>query len=434
MAIVSIHGASKHGEGVGRLEDGRVVFVEGALPGDKVRIELLQGRKQVLHGRVLELIQASPGRVESRCQVTACGGCAWRAAELSFQAAQKRQMIVETMRRVGRLDVETLVEPIWTFGTDGWMSRHRVRLHAFYQQPSPSSLGGWRLGYMRRRSHQIVGLVRCPTIWPELEQLALTLAQGLATLPAEAQIEQIDLAYSRRDARGGICVHAKGLRTHFVQSKAWLGTAEVLGFEVNAADGRFREGNLELRYDHQYADHYDLRFEAGLFTQALPQGNDALVTAVKQQLNPHLGPVLLELHAGIGNFSIPLARTGARVVAYEINQRAAALCERNARAAGTDVHVHARADTHALHELDSFDAVLLDPPRTGCYDVVKYLAKQGPRRVVYVSCDVATLARDAAVLTDAGYQVIHVEGFDLFPQTPHVETLMTFIRPDEFMC
>src|SRR5690606_34129383 len=148
-----------------------------------------------------------------------------------------------------------------------------------------------------------------------------------------------------------------------------------------------------------------------------------LVDAVHNAVRPREAPRVLELHAGIGNFSLPLARSGAQVVAVERSPRASILARRNARRAGLNIHTLGISDEEAMGGVDvedtrllpnDFDVLLLDPPRTGAAEVAKAVAKEGPRRVVYVSCDPATLARDIAYLSVGGYQLAHIEIYDMF--------------------
>ncbi|MBI3178227.1 MAG: TRAM domain-containing protein, partial [Deltaproteobacteria bacterium] len=148
MIDLDIQGMGSAGEGVGRLADGRVVFVPQALPGDRVRIELAATRKQVQYGELVELLVPSPDRVESRCRVEPCGGCALKKLSLAAQAQLKRQRVVDTMRRLGGLDLEARVGAPLQAG-DGWRYRHRVRLHAAWLEAA------WRLGYFARRSHRL---------------------------------------------------------------------------------------------------------------------------------------------------------------------------------------------------------------------------------------------------------------------------------------
>ena len=193
-------------------------------------------------------------------------------------------------------------------------------------------------------------------------------------------------------------------------------------------------GRLPLPVDHARADEFDLFAEPGVFTQGNPSINDVLVDAVVAALPTEECPRVLELHAGVGNFSLPLAKAGAIVFTAEHMQRAVKLAQLNAQRAGVGLHAHYLEDIDALGgggpvpPLSDFDAVLLNPPRVGAFDVAKVLAKSGPAQVSYVSCDPATLARDVKELVSGGYEVTEATAFDMFPQTPHVEVLLSMRR------
>ena len=416
-----IHGLSVGGDGVGRLPDGRVVFVAGTIPGDTVEVTLTHVRKRVQYADLLRIVSPSSDRVESRCPVVRCGGCPLRHMSVARQADQKRQNIIEAMRRIGGIEVDPLLGTVAQFG-DGWTNRHRVRLHTAWSQER------WQLGYYERSSRALVPLSQCPVVWPEVERLALSLGHGLTMLPKDAELGDIDLAYSRRDGRGAARIQAKGPMALFRQSLAWFEASGLGAVDIVTPKGRYQHGNLELRYDHARVDKFDIRYEPGLFTQANVLANDALIAAVVQATQMGAGSRVLELHAGIGNFTVPLARAGAEVVAYEQHRRAAILCERNASAPGLQVQVHAKSDVTAMHEPDNFDTVVLDPPRTGANDVMPILAQRRQQRIIYVACDPATLARDTAVLLAQGWRLALIQAFDMFPQTTHVETLCFFDR------
>lgn len=428
--VVQITGLSVDGAGIGRLHDGRVAFVDRALPGDRARIGARREKKNVVQAVLTELVTPAPGRVASRCDIWACGGCPIREAGPKLAAAAKRDHILSAMQRVGGFDMSAHPVPVQSFG-DGWQYRHRVRLHAAWVPAKDGvGAGGWSLGYHQRHSRVLSPLSACPVLWPELERLGRALAGGVAQLPQEAQIRTVTLAYSRRDGRGAARIDTDGPMAAMRRSLTWLDGSELGGLHIVAADGQFRWGNLALRYDHAQAQHFDLRFEPGVFTQANTQGNDALVAHVLDQVEPRPQQRVLELHAGIGNFSIPLARRGSRLTAVEIAQRSAILLDRNARNAGVDIDIHAKSDVWALELLrDRPDVLLMDPARGGAREVALAVAALGPAapgKVVYVSCDAATLARDAAAMVQGGLRLISLVGFDNFAQTPHVECVATF--------
>ncbi len=422
---------SVDGEGIGRLSDGRVVFVDRTLPGDVAVVRPRTVKKRVVQGELVALTTPSGGRAESLCDIWACGGCPVREASPTLAQSFKRQHIVHCMERLGGVDVSALAVPVVSLG-DGWRYRHRVRLHAAWMQTPGQEDGRWVLGYHQRHSRALVPFSTCPILWPELERMARALLGAVAQLPKASALHSVQLAYSRRNKRGAARIVTEGPMAAMRESLKWLEGSELSGLHIEAADGQFRWGNLNLSYDHADAGAFDLSFEPGLFTQAHVEGNDALVAHVLEQVGPRAQLRVLELHAGVGNFSIPMARRGARVVAIEQQRRAAIVLDRNARAAGVDVQVHAESDVWAIKLLREQrpDVLLLDPARGGAAAVAEALGDLGPgapRKVVYVSCDPATLARDTKAILRSGLQLRALTGLDTFPQTPHVEVVATFV-------
>jgi 23S rRNA (uracil1939-C5)-methyltransferase len=417
---VVIDGMGSEGDGVGRLADGRVVFVPATVPGDRVRIELNSRRRGVLRGGIVEVLEPSADRIEGRCRVEACGGCPLRDTRPESQARFKRDRVLETLRRIGNLDVAELLGEVNIVG-HGWRYRHRVRLHAVYQEK-------WKIGYFARGSHDLAPLQGCPVLWRELEQVATSLARELARLPPAAGLRTVEIAFSRRDDRAAARITGDGLMREYRRSLAWLEESGLGGVDVRSGGQRWRHGNVELRYDHAGAGEFDVRFEPGLFTQANPEMNDRLVDRVSQLIRPQQHPKVLELHAGIGNFTLPVGRSGAEIVAVERDRRSAILCRRNVQLAGVNANVIEATDEDALADLQEFAVVLLDPPRAGARVACEALAARGPERVVYVSCDPATFARDARTLNQGGYAIASLDAFDMFPETPHVEVLALFSR------
>lgn len=418
---ISIDDVGSGGDGVGRLADGCVVFVPHGLPGDRLLVRLTHMRKRVQHAELVAIIQPSVHRVAGECVVTACTGCDLKYLSASAQAALKRRRVVETMRRVGNVDIETLLGPVQQCG-DGWHSRHRVRLHAVYGG------GRWRLGYFSRGSRNLVELQSCPIAWRELEPIVLALADALATLPASAGLDEVEVVYSRLDGGAALRLIGSvvGKLEHHVETPL---SPAIRGVEVDTPGATFRCGDLALRYDHGRAREFELRFEPGVFTQANPDINDALVAAVLAAVGSMSGQRLLELHAGIGNFSLPLALAGVVGVATEGQASAALWCRQNAAKAGVAMDVRTLSDDQAVVELSAFHAVLLDPPRVGAHAAALAIAQsRSIERVAYVGCDPATLARDAALLVAGGFAVVAAQSFDMFPQTTHVETLLVLER------
>ena len=423
---LKIHALGSGGDGISRLGDGRVVFIPGAIPGDNVRVKLGAIRKKVQYAEIEAFIEPSEDRVSSRCPVTACGGCVMREISPEAQTRFKAQRLMENLRRIGGQDatewnVTSYPPPVH------WRYRHRVRLHARWSGKS------WRLGFFERGSHKLVNFAGCSVLWPELERTVGKFIWAANELGPKARLKQISIAYSRQDQRAAAYILSEGDIDVFRHDLRWFEMSELGGVEVKTDHARWRHGNLELRYDHAKATDFALLYEPAMFTQAFPEVNDALIAEVTRAVEPRTDLRILELHAGIGNFSIPLARAGARVVSYEANTRAAIFAGRNARSAGAEIETNAKSDQAALGRLNDFDVLLMDPPRSGAKEVCDFIS-QIPcnlSKIVYVSCDTATLARDIKSLGQNGFRLISVSAFDMFPQTQHVEAIAVLVRNPE---
>jgi len=419
---LAIDGVSVNGDGVGRLADGRVVFVPGAVPGDTVRVRLATAKKRVQSAELLSFVTHSSERVERRCIAQHCGNCPLGDLSMEAQARVKRQRVVEALARVGHIEVDELLGEV-RHAPDGWRTRHRVRLHSVWRD------GAFRLGFFEPHTHTLGPIGPCAALWPELEDAVHVAARLVTDLPAEAQLADVEIAYSRRDARAAARLYGHGPIAAYKHWLTEVPSSSIAGVIVEVDGHTWRYGNVELRYDHAHAEQFDLRFEPGVFTQANPAMNDELVAAVVRSVRAGEKKRVLELHAGIGNFSVPVRLAGIDLVATERHPRSTVLCRRNARGAGVSLDVLDTSDEKAVSTLGAYDAVLLDPPRAGAKAAVQLIAAASSvQRVLYVSCDPATLARDAAILVQGGFHVTSAEAFDMFPETPHVETLLVLSR------
>ncbi len=420
---VDINGLGSGGDGVARLEDGRVVFVPGGIPGDRLEVSLSEVRKKVQYATLERVITPSPQRVTPRCSLSACGGCSLRELQYQGQSEAKKQRIIDNLRRIGGFQPEDLAVDFHA-APSPWNYRHRVRLHTRW------SGQGWILGFYEKGSRQLVPYAGCPVMWPELEKAVGRLSQALHRLGREARLVEVRLTYSRIDQRVAGFILSEGSMEAFRGDLEWVEASGLSGLEVHTQDARWSHGNLELSYDHAKSDEFSITYEPSLFTQANPEVNDALVQAVVRAVRPANSPKVLELHSGIGNFSIPLARAGAQVTSFESNQRAAVLAGRNARAAGVQIDTHGEPDIAAISHAKFANILVLDPPRVGAKEVCRAIRADSTaiERIVYVSCDSATLARDLKSLGQNGFRLLSIAAFDMFPQTPHVESLAILAR------
>jgi 23S rRNA (uracil1939-C5)-methyltransferase len=382
LVELRIESLAAGGDGVGHAPDGRVVFVPFTAPGDRVRVAIGARRARWMRGEVVELLEAGPGRTDPLCPVFGvCGGCDWQHLGYPAQLEAKQAILRDAIERIARLPVP--------------------RQFAFHASPSPYAYRSrarvvaerGRVGFRRRRSHAVCATSRCPVLVPALDE---PLAR-LAARPPEPNGE-----WELTAGMGGThCVARVPVR----DSASWV-EIECLGERLRVSAGSFLQANEALR--------------------------PALAGAVVEAAGA--GTLCLELFAGAGLFTLPLARAFVRLVAVESHPGAVADLEDNLSSAGLGnveivaQPVEAAFEAGALGPLLP-DVVVLDPPRSGLEEPARQgLASLGAPRVVYVSCDPATLARDIAVLADRGYELTSLDGFDLFPQTAHVESVAVLRR------
>ena len=390
---------------VAHAPDGRVVFVRHTLPGERVRAVVTASSRSFLRADAVEVLTASPERVERPCPYAGpgrCGGCDWQHVSLPEQRRLKAALVEEQLRRLARVERSVVVEEV-PGAEDGLGWRTRVQFAV-----APSG----RAGLRRHRSHDLEPVDACLIASPDVEAVGAEAlrwpgASGVEVVAAGAQ-RVVSVTSSRRssvrlpDVEAGVVV-----------------------------DGRAVRGPHGVRHDV-----LGRRFEvaAGGFWQVHPGAATALATAVLAALEPRAGERALDLYAGVGLFAALLGErvgpTGA-VTAVEADARA---CADAARNTGDLPHVRIRTapvSAELLTRVGAPDLVVLDPPRSGAgLEVTRALAVLRPRRLAYVACDPASFARDLRVLLDAGWALVSLRGLDLFPMTEHVELVAVLEPPD----
>jgi 23S rRNA (uracil1939-C5)-methyltransferase len=368
--------------------DNRTILVALSAPGDLLRVRSERERGQTLFASIVELLQPGPDRIEPPCPYFGrCGGCDFQQLNYEAQLAAKAEIIRDCLRRIARVEppAQIPVEP----SPAAWRYRSRARW-----QFDPVRL---HLGYYERGTHRVCDVVECPVAAP----------------PVQARLSAL-----RSEMSDGL------LPEEFAEFEAVAGDGDAVSLDppVRPDDEREQERTVlgEL-----------YRFDASCFFQI---NHELLGPLVSAGLGDATGEAALDLYCGVGLFTLPLARRFSRVVGVEGNSAAARYARRNLSAAGLG---HARIETsgvadwftrHSFADADDaarFDFVLLDPPRSGAEpETVAGLLALRPRRISYVSCDPATLARDLRALIAGGYHINSVRAFDMFPQTHHVETVV----------
>ena len=442
-AEISISDLTHQGDGIGRLSDGSVVFVPAALPGDRVRIRVLERRRSHCRGELVAVVEPSPDRRRPPCILADhCGGCSLQPLDDQAQARWKEQLVRQTLERLGQLQAP--LRPILSSPKPlGYRNRAVIPLER-------TAEGVLRCGYYRRGTHRIVNLNRCPVLdpridalieplkadleasgWPidrhgggGLRHLALRIGEGsgeiLITLVSSATdrlpgLEELAMAWrSRWPAVVGVSLNLQpeptnrlfGERTITLGGRSWL-----------------EESFAGLSY----------RIGADSFFQINTRQAEAVVPLLHEALGPGPG-TLVDAYCGIGTYALPMAAQGWRVEGIEQHAPAVELARANADRNGLGACRFVAADVAAVLPerllRGDVDALLLDPPRKGLATaVLSGLIAAPPQRLAYLSCDPATLSRDLAQLCGEGpYRLDWLQPIDFFPNTSHVECLALMQR------
>jgi 23S rRNA (uracil1939-C5)-methyltransferase len=414
------------GRGVARNAQGKVVFVEGALPGEIVEAQPLHGKRSFDVARAVSILHESAARREPRCpHFGVCGGCATQHIDARTQVAAKQRWLEDCLARIGKVPVGTLLSPLYG---DEWGYRRRARLSVRYVASK-----GALVGFRERRSTYVADMRSCDVLPPPVSALIPQLRELIARLSVRERVPQIEVAVGD-EATVLVFRHLLPLTAEDeAHLRSFAGSAGVhVWLQPGGPDSAAPLQPAKRDVLSYRLPQYEVRiaFEPTDFTQVNDSMNRALVARVMRLLDPQPRERIADLFCGLGNFSLPIARLGANVIGFEASDALVARARDNAAANGLVAQFEAVDLFHArIDAFGPFDKVLLDPPREGAVEVVKRIGAGWPRRIVYVSCDPATLARDAGVL-------VHTKGFTLeaagvvnmFPHTAHIESVALFER------
>ncbi|MDH3539425.1 MAG: class I SAM-dependent RNA methyltransferase [Acidimicrobiia bacterium] len=386
------------GEGVGRV-DGKAHFVPGVIPGETVVGRISKDGGSWARADLVEIRTPSADRIDPLCpHATDCGGCQWQHATYAAQLVWKRNTVISQLRHLGKIDdppVNEVAAPGPPFG-------YRNRMDFKIRDGQPAMHRG--------RSHELIPLGVCELLDPQL-------AAVFSRLGDLSGVSQIIL---RAAANTGdrLAIVSGDIPDH---AASWdIPIAHQVGKTVTGVDGpaQIREEIAGTIF----------RISENAFFQNNSHAAEALVSLVREALEPEATDTVLDAYAGVGLFGATLAPHVSRVLAVESNRTAARDLERNLKATGVDYRViRGKMESVAGH-LDEYpELAVADPPRTGLgVNGIDAVTAAGPRRLAYVSCDPASLARDAAILAGRGYQLTAVTPVDMFPQTFHIEAVATF--------
>lgn len=425
---LSIEKLSHDGRGIARL-DGKTLFVEGALPGERVLARYTNRRARFDELCAEQVLAASPDRVEPPCaHARVCGGCSLQHLSPEAQILHKQAVLVEQFEHFADVLPPELEAPL---KDQALGYRRKARLGVRYVTKRDEVLVGFR----EKSSNFLTAIDRCPVLDPRVGELITPLKELIRGLTVYRSIAQIEVAAGDQDV---------ALVVRHLEPLPEADLARLLEF--------FRARNLHLYvqpggpdtirriWPEQGEDRLSfgldafgvtLKFHPTDFTQVNAGINRQMVSRALDWLDPQPRDRVLDLFCGLGNFTLPLATRAGHVVGVEGDQAMVERGRENARFNGLDnVEFYAadlQADfTQEPWAREGFDKILIDPPRSGALEVVRYLPRFGARRIVYVSCNPATLARDAGVLVAAGYRLLKAGVMDMFPHTTHVESIAVF--------
>ena len=426
LLTLEVDALDAEGRGVSR-HAGKVVFVEGALAGEVVEARITRVKPKYEQARVTRVLHASAARREPPCpKFGVCGGCATQHVEIRTQVAAKQRGLEDNLARIGKVKPETILTPL--YGPE-WGYRHRARFSVRYVEGK----GGALVGFREKRSTYVVDTVSCEVLPPAVSALIAPLRELITALSIRDRIPQIEVAAG--DA--AVVLLFRHLLPFTPEDEALLRAFA----DRHAVWLWLQPGGPDTAAPFHPAAHEDLyyalpefglrmRFRPSDFTQVNPGVNRALVSRAIRLLDPRPGERVADLFCGLGNFSLPMARRGAQVIGFEGVPALVERARRNAADHGLVAQFEVRdLFKQSLEGFGAFDKLLIDPPREGAIEIMNALPDAWPRRIVYVSCDPATLARDAGVLVEhKGFRLVAAGVVNMFPHTAHVESLALFER------
>lgn len=426
---VTIKDLSHDGRGVARIGD-KTVFVEGALPGEEVDFLYVEQRSKYDVGVVQTVYTASLDRVEPRCpHYGYCGGCGLQHMAPEAQIRAKQGILEENFRRIGKVTPKEILPPL-TGAHWGYRRKARLGVRDVVKK------GRVLVGFREKRKPYLADMERCEVLHPSVGERLLELSDIIGSLDARAQIAQIEVAVD--DSQTALVFRNleplndadKARLTGYAQAQELCIYLQPGG--PDSVEPLWPE-QIELSYAIPEFD-VSFAFLPTDFTQVNADINRAMVPRAIEMLEIQEHERVLDLFCGIGNFTLPLARRAAEVVGVEGDSQLVARARDNAKRNNLfNVSFHTADLSKELEAMpwwkQGFDKVLLDPSRDGAMEAIPYIARLGVKRIVYVSCNPSTLARDAGLLVNEyGYTLEKAGVMDMFPHTAHVESIALFTK------
>ncbi|EJU36275.1 23S rRNA (uracil-5-)-methyltransferase RumA [Klebsiella sp. OBRC7] len=414
IITVTVNDLDPFGQGVARHQ-GKALFISGLLPQEQADVVVVEDKKQYARAQVKRRLSDSPQRQAPRCpHFGICGGCQQQHASIELQQQSKRAALARLMKR----EVDDII------AGSPWGYRRRARLSLNYQ-PKSQQL---QMGFRKANASEIVDVVQCPVLVPTLGALLPAVRECLSELKSVRQLGHVELVQADN---GPLMVLRHTAALPAADKEKLERFSQSHGLSLYLAPQSEILEHIRGEAPWYTSDGLRLVFSPRDFIQVNDGVNQLMVRTALEWLDIQPQDRVLDLFCGMGNFTLPLAKRAAQVVGVEGVPALVAKGQENAALNGlhnvTFFHENLEEDvTRQAWAKHGFDKVLLDPARAGAAGVMLHIIKLAPRRVVYVSCNPATLARDSDVLLQAGYTIQRLAMLDMFPHTGHLESMVLF--------
>ncbi|HHX8264007.1 TPA: 23S rRNA (uracil(1939)-C(5))-methyltransferase RlmD [Vibrio diabolicus] len=417
---VQVERLDHHGAGIAYLKK-KPLFIDGALPGEEVVTQLVEEKSKFARGKLIKILKPSDTRVEPFCpHYHECGGCDLQHLDYDQQLTYKQQTLRQLMRKFSGNDIE-LDAPLLG---DSLAYRRRARVSLFVDKKTRQL----HFGFRKKQSKQIAQVTDCPVLAPELNVLLPEIYAALKAFKKPEQLGHVELVLGDN----GPCItlrHLSALTTSETQSLTELAKRYGASLYLMPATDQLNlvEGNMPFYQEVGVK----IPFSPNNFIQVNQAVNQQMVKQAVEWLDPQKSDRVLDLFCGVGNFSLPIAKLAKHVVGVEgvaeMVEKATNNASLNQINNAQFYHANLEQDFEGqVWAAERFDKVLLDPARAGASGIIDQVSELGAQRVVYVSCNPATLARDSQSLMEQGYKLTKLGMLDMFPHTSHLESMALF--------
>lgn len=426
---LDITALSHEGRGIASI-DGITTFISGALPDEKVNCKITKRHKRYFEGIVTDVVTPSPLRVEPECaHFNVCGGCSEQHIRMDAQLHFKQTVLLEQLNHFGKVTPENILPPI---SGNPWGYRRKARLGVRYVKKKERILVGFR----EKFSNFLTDVQRCPVLHPRVGNSISALGELIASLKQFDHIPQIEVAVSDNEV-ALIFRHLTSLPDEDIKKLCEFGQANMMQIylQPNSPEKIHKIWPQDQQEKLTYtlpSYQLEMQFHPLDFIQVNGEINHLMIDQALKFLDLQSDDHVLDLFCGLGNFTLPIARHAKHVTGVEGGQEMVKRAQENA--------LHNKienVDFYAANLMDptptsawlqkKFEKILLDPPRTGAQEIIEYFPNVGANRIVYVSCNPATLARDAGKLVyTQGYKLKQVGVVNMFPHTSHIEAIALF--------